>query len=61
MKEEIRSLYVNQTWILVPKPENCSINECKWLFKVKNESDRIRLKARLVAKRFTQKEGIDYT
>lgn len=61
MKAEIHSLYLNNTWILVLKPANCSIVECKWLFKVKQESDHVRFKARLVAKGFTQKEGVDYT
>ena len=60
MKSEMDSLRVNETWVLVPKPENCSVVECKWLFKVKEESDNVRFKARLVAKGFTQKEGIDY-
>lgn len=61
MNEEMTSLYVNKTWILVPKPENASVVQCKWLFKIKKESDNLRYKTRLVAKGFTQKEGIDYT
>ncbi|KAK6158246.1 hypothetical protein DH2020_005560 [Rehmannia glutinosa] len=61
MNEEMNSLHVNNTWILVPKPANCSVVDCKWLFKVKNECESVRFKARLVAKGFTQKEGIDYT
>lgn len=61
MMDEMNSLHVNQTWTLVPKPKNCSIVDCKWLFKVKNETESLRFKARLVAKGFTQKEGIDYT
>lgn len=61
MNEEMNSLHVNQTWTLVPKPVDCSLVDCKWLFKVKNEVDSVRYKARLVAKGFTQKEGIDYT
>lgn len=35
MKAEIRSLILNKTWILVPLSENCSVVNCKWLFKVK--------------------------
>ncbi|KAK4384064.1 Retrovirus-related Pol polyprotein from transposon TNT 1-94 [Sesamum angolense] len=61
MNEEIISLLKNKTWILVPKPENASIVDCKWVFKKKHEDNATRYKARLVAKGFTQKEGIDYT
>ncbi|KAL2227396.1 UNVERIFIED_CONTAM: Retrovirus-related Pol polyprotein from transposon TNT 1-94 [Sesamum indicum] len=59
MKEKMKSLKDNKTWVLVPKPENASIVDCKWLFKIKQENP-IKYKARLVAKGFTQKEGIDY-
>ncbi|KAL2231405.1 UNVERIFIED_CONTAM: Retrovirus-related Pol polyprotein from transposon TNT 1-94 [Sesamum indicum] len=59
MNEEMKSLKDNKTWILVPKPKNASIVDCKWLFKIKQENP-IKYKARLVAKGFTQKEGIDY-
>ena len=34
--------------------------DCKWLYKVKQESENVSFKAKLVAKRFTQKEEIDY-
>ena len=60
MKSEMESLRINQTWKLVPKPASCSVVDCKWLFKIKQESESVRFKARLVAKGFTQKEGIDY-
>ncbi|KAL0308973.1 UNVERIFIED_CONTAM: Retrovirus-related Pol polyprotein from transposon TNT 1-94, partial [Sesamum radiatum] len=61
MNDEITSLLKNKTWILVPKPENVSIVDCKWIFKRKHEDNTTRYKARLVAKGFTRKEGIDYT
>ncbi|KZV46037.1 hypothetical protein F511_11353 [Dorcoceras hygrometricum] len=61
MHEEINSMHVNKTWELVPKPPNCSVVDCKWLFKVKSEGNSVRYKARLVAKGFTQREGVDYT
>ncbi|CAH9139773.1 unnamed protein product [Cuscuta epithymum] len=60
MNSEMESLKINQTWKLVPRPASCSLVDCKWLFKVKQESENVRFKARLVAKGFTQKEGIDY-
>ncbi|KAL2251628.1 UNVERIFIED_CONTAM: Retrovirus-related Pol polyprotein from transposon TNT 1-94 [Sesamum indicum] len=59
MKEEMKSLKDNKTCILVPKPKDASIVDCKWLFKIKQENP-IKYKTRLVAKGFTQKEGIDY-
>ncbi|KAL0407098.1 UNVERIFIED_CONTAM: cytochrome [Sesamum latifolium] len=59
MKEEMKSLKDNKTWVLVPKPKNTSIVDSKWIFKLKNENDSLRYKARLVAKGFTQKEGED--
>ncbi|KAL0360855.1 UNVERIFIED_CONTAM: Retrovirus-related Pol polyprotein from transposon TNT 1-94 [Sesamum radiatum] len=61
MNEEMESLRKNNTWVLVPKPKNASVIDCKWLFKIKQENESTRYKARLVAKDFTQKEGVDYT
>ncbi|KAL0318336.1 UNVERIFIED_CONTAM: Retrovirus-related Pol polyprotein from transposon TNT 1-94 [Sesamum angustifolium] len=61
MTEEMKSLKDNNTWVLVPKPKSCSVVDCKWIFKIKEEDTSKRFKARLVAKGFTQKEGIDYT
>ncbi|KAL0292972.1 UNVERIFIED_CONTAM: Retrovirus-related Pol polyprotein from transposon TNT 1-94 [Sesamum radiatum] len=61
MNEEMESLRKNNTWVLVPKPKNASVIDCKWLFKIKQENETTRYKARLVAKGFTQKEGVDYT
>ena len=57
MKEELESLHKNQTWELVEKPVDQKIVGCKWIFKKK---DGIRFKARLVAKTFTQIQGIDF-
>ncbi|KAL0304083.1 UNVERIFIED_CONTAM: Retrovirus-related Pol polyprotein from transposon TNT 1-94 [Sesamum radiatum] len=46
MKEEMKSLKDNKTWVLVPKPKNTSIVDSKWIFKLKNENDSLRYKAR---------------
>ena len=58
MPEEMRYHEKNQTWELVPKPAWQKVVDCKWLFKLNYGQ---RFKARLVAKCFTQKEGIDYS
>ncbi|KAL0367337.1 UNVERIFIED_CONTAM: Retrovirus-related Pol polyprotein from transposon TNT 1-94 [Sesamum radiatum] len=55
MNEEMESLRKNNTWILVSKPKNASVIDCKWLFKIKQENKTTRYKARLVAKGFTIK------
>lgn len=63
MNEEINSLHKNRTWIVVKKPVDRNIIECKWIFKIKDpegSDEKPRFKARLVAKGFRQKHGIDY-
>jgi Reverse transcriptase (RNA-dependent DNA polymerase) len=63
MDEEIKSMYDNKVWDIVPLPEGVKPIGCKWIFKTKNDSEGNveRYKARLVAKGFTQKENIDFT
>ena len=59
--EEIESLMKNRTWILVERPTTQRPVSCKWVYKKKVEAgNKIRFKARLVARGFTQEEGIDY-
>lgn len=62
MKEEMDALYKNQTWELVDLPENKKKIGCKWVYKIKyNSEGKIdKYKARLVAKGYTQQSGIDY-
>ena len=62
MNEEMDSMASNRVWNLVELPDGVKAIRCKWVFKTKKDSmgNIERYKARLVAKRFTQKEGIDY-
>lgn len=59
---EYESLIKNETWKLVELPHDREIIGCKWVFKVKFDSNgKIeRFKGRLVAKGYAQKYGIDY-
>ncbi|KAJ9539453.1 hypothetical protein OSB04_032186, partial [Centaurea solstitialis] len=62
MQEEINQFVRLKVWRLVPRPEEKSIIDTKWIFKNKKDEDNIvvRNKARLVAKGYRQQEGIDY-
>lgn len=62
MQEEISSLEKNKTWTLVDRPKGKNIVSCKWVFKTKKDlSGNIsKYKARLVARGFSQKYGVDY-
>ena len=62
MRDEIDSLHANKTWDLVERPKNCRTIQTKWVFKTKRNQngDIVRHKARLVARGFTQRYGIDY-
>ena len=62
MNSEIQALENNKTWSMVPLPPGQRPIGCKWVFKIKYNSDGTiaRHKARLVAKGFTQRERINY-
>ena len=59
---EFSSLEDLDTWEVCSLPEGKSTVGCKWIFKLKLHADGTveRHKGRLVAKGYTQKEGIDY-
>ena len=61
MKEEYYSLQKNETWELVNLPPGRKLVKCKWVFKTKFVADgSLKYKAKLVAKGFSQVQGIDY-
>ncbi|XP_022872376.1 uncharacterized protein LOC111391391 [Olea europaea var. sylvestris] len=62
MNEEYKSMQDNKVWNLISLPEGVKSNGCKWMFKIKRDSNGNveRYKACLVAKDFTKKEGIDF-
>ena len=62
MQEELNEFERNKVWTLVPRPKNRSVVGTKWVFRNKTDSDGIitRNKSRLVAKGYSQQEGIDY-
>ncbi|KAG7560507.1 Retrotransposon gag domain [Arabidopsis thaliana x Arabidopsis arenosa] len=62
MDEEVDALEGTDTWTICTLPPDKTPIGCKWIFKVKFNSDGTveRYKARLVAKGYTQKEGVDF-
>ena len=63
MNAKIAALVSNNTWTLTPLPSNKRAIGCKWVYRVKYKADGSVEKyiARLVAKGFTQQEGLDFT
>jgi hypothetical protein len=62
MNEELDQIEKNNTWELVPRPEDKNVIGSKWVFKNKmNEKWQVvRNKARLVCKGYAQVEGQDF-
>ncbi|GKC95633.1 retrotransposon protein, putative, ty1-copia subclass, partial [Tanacetum coccineum] len=63
MKKEMSSFKKNHTWELVDQPPSQKLISCKWLYKIKEWIEGVqkpRYKARVVARGFTQRAGIDY-
>ncbi|CAJ2662215.1 unnamed protein product [Trifolium pratense] len=62
MHDELASMSHNEVWDLTELPVGCKAVGCKWVFKTKRDPNgKIeRYKAILVAKGYSQREGIDY-
>jgi hypothetical protein len=62
MHEELENFERNQVWELVEPPPNCKPIGTKWVWKNEEgeNGEVVRNKSRLVAQRYSQKEGIDY-
>lgn len=62
IQQELEALQTNYTWDIVSLPKGKKPISYRWIYKLKYKIDGSinRYKAQLVAKGFTQKEGIDY-
>lgn len=62
IKQELLNCKTNKIWKQVAKPDNRKVVGCRWVFKIKKDENgnTQTYKARIVAKGFSQTEGIDY-
>jgi hypothetical protein len=62
MRSEMDAVEKNRTWELADLPRGHSAITLKWVFKLKRDECGviIKHKARLVARGFVQREGIDF-
>lgn len=62
MKSEIDNLIRMKVFQLVPRPDGAKVITCRWHLKkkYKNNGKLDKFKARLVARGFTQREGLDF-
>lgn len=61
--KDFKTLIGKETWFLVPRPAWRKVIQSKWVFRTKQNADRLfsKLKARLVALGFSQVKGVNFT
>lgn len=62
METELQALAQNNTWSIVELLHGTTPIDCKWVYKIKYHVNGAieRYKARLVARGYTQMDGVDY-
>ena len=62
MKEEYSYIMTNDVWEVVSRPEDKSVVDIRWIYKIKYTADGSveKYKARFVEKRYSHKEWVDY-
>ncbi|GKB97950.1 retrovirus-related pol polyprotein from transposon TNT 1-94, partial [Tanacetum coccineum] len=62
MQEELHEFERLEVWELIPRPDKVMVITLKWIYKVKLDElgGILKNKARLVARRYRQEEGIDF-
>lgn len=62
IESELKAHEKNATWVVADRPKVGTLLSAKWVFKIKRDEygNIDKFKARLVARGFQQKEGIDY-
>lgn len=59
IQEELKAHETSETWEIVPR-HNQELIDSKWVFRVQSAGGESRYKARLCARGFTQRPGLDY-
>ena len=61
MENEMASMIENETWDLAEAPKDANIVKCRWVYMLKCDQDGAptKHKARLVARGYSQIEGVD--
>jgi len=62
IESKVQSIFKNTIWDIIDRLDNKTLITAKWIFRAKRNAEGIinKLKARIVARGFQQKKGIDY-